>query len=94
MPYALRPHIELERPGRERLSVEAPEGVSDFVDLQHSLCASLLLDLRKLSIHLVAVDHSVDDDMPDVEALRAELARHSVRDRAMRRLGGCEGGEP
>ena len=39
------------------------------------------------------VDRAVDDDVRDVDALRPELARHALRQRAQRVLGAGEGGE-
>ena len=38
-----------------------------------------------------AVDHGVDHDVGDVDSRRPQIARHRLREAALRRLGGGEG---
>ena len=57
---------------------------------QHAALPGALLRAWKARQQLVALDHSVDDHVRDVQALRPELAREPVRERAQRRLRGSE----
>src|SRR5262245_32922818 len=88
-----RPQIQLQRPRTPGLRVDLPVRLRDRVRRQHAVFAEPLLELRHAAVHLVAVDDAVDHDVRDVDALRAELARHAVGNCAQARLGRREGGE-
>ena len=49
--------------------------------------------LGEVAADELGVDGAVDDDVRDVDALRPELARHALRQRAQRMLGAGERGE-
>ena len=75
------------------LRVQVPVRVGDGVRAEHAVLALLLLVLGHALVDLIAVDPAVDDAVGDVDALRAEVARHRLRDRAQPGLGRGEGGE-
>src|SRR5258705_13187061 len=80
-----RPHLDFPRPGAARLVDEVQERGGDRVGIEQARGL-----VRGLSPPL-APDAAVDHDMPDVDALRLQLARHALREPAQRELAHGEG---
>src|SRR5256884_9903998 len=91
------PDLALERPGIARLLVNLPMGFSDRggahqpagVEIGERRVALALLDAIA---HPFGVDPGVDDQMRDMDALRAELAGGALRHRAQPEFGAGERG--
>ena len=64
--------------------------VGDVVDRDQAVFAALLGDGGRRGGDAFAVDRAVDDDVADVNPLRAELARHRLGDRLEPGLAGGE----
>src|SRR5947209_13845726 len=91
------PDLALERPGIARLLVNLPIGLADRggahqpagVEIGERRVALALLDAIA---HPFGVDPGVDDQMGDMDALRAELAGGALRHRAQPEFGAGERG--
>ena len=83
--FFVRPQVELVRPGGAVLPVEEPVGVRDGLGREQAVIALRLDEPRRGRAQALAVDAAVDDDVRHVDALRAELARHALGDRASAR---------
>src|ERR1700730_9896372 len=89
--------LALERPGVGRLLIDLPISLGDRgrphpptrIELGESRLALPLLDPLA---HPRGVDTGVDDQMGDVDVLRTEFPRRTLRHRAQAELGAGEGG--
>src|SRR5689334_5577828 len=72
------------------LPVDVPVRLGDGVEIEHPAFALRLDELRRIGAKPLAVDAAVDDAVSDVDARRAELARHRLHDHAKPGLGGRE----
>ena len=81
------------RPGAAVLVVQHPIGVGDGGDVEHAVGAARFFQLRPQAQEALALDAAVDHDVADMNVLRPEFARHALRQRPQRRLGGYERGK-
>src|SRR3954447_8106567 len=85
---AERPDLDIERPGGARLMRDVPDLRRDVARLDEKV-------VGRIRAHLAGpgdIDHGVDDDVSDVDALRSELARdrfgqHALSGLARRKAG-------
>src|SRR5882762_4320727 len=61
-------------------AVDLPIGFGDRVDPEQPVIAAFLDQLRGASMQSLAVDPAIDDDVSDVETLRAVFPRHALGD--------------
>jgi len=76
--------------GGTRLRVYLPKGFGDRRDAEPPVLAAFLEQARIAAEEALAADPAVDDDVCDTNAVRPELARHTLGDCAQARLGGLE----
>src|ERR1700722_7926930 len=86
------PDLALERPGVARLLINLPIGLGNRFRLHQPSRIEigegrLPLSLLNPLAHPGGVDAGIDDQMGDMDALRAELARRTLRDGAQAELG-------
>src|SRR6266702_1552784 len=79
--------VEFERPGAAVLMVQHPIGIGDGGDVEEAVRATRILQFRPQAEQAIALDAAVDDDVPDMDSLRPEFARHALGERTQRRLG-------
>src|SRR5438445_1222617 len=79
------PQLDPPGPGAARLLQHVPVTLRDGVGVKHGMRA-----IRGFGTHRAA-DAAVDDKMPDVNALRRQLARHALREPAQRELAHRKG---
>ncbi len=60
---------------------EIPVAVSDRIGIQHAVGAQSVGERGHAGEHLVAGDHTVDENVRDVQALRTELPGQTLRER-------------
>src|SRR6185369_13405973 len=89
-----RSQVELEGPGVAWLLVEIPVVLGDVIRIEDPVLVLLRVPGREVVADERGVDRSVDDDVRDMDVLRAELARHALGERAKRMLGARERAEP
>ena len=75
------------------LLMQLPVGLGDGLGAQDAVAVLERVALGKVAADELGVDRAVDHHVRDVDALRPELARHALRQRAQRVLGAGEGGE-
>src|SRR5262249_32413181 len=75
-----RTQVDFLRPGRRSLPMDLPVSLGDGVNVEEPILAALLDRFRSPAAQTLTVDSPVDDDMRDVDAVRAILSRHSLRD--------------
>ena len=80
-------------PGAARLGVQVPVVVGDVLGVEDAGAVLQRIALGEVLGDEGGVDGTVDDDVRDVDALRPELARQALRQRAQRMLGAGEGGK-
>src|SRR5580700_6080137 len=81
-----RPQLDLPGPSAVRLMQDVQIGRGNRVRIEHAR-----LPIGRLRPAL-ALDPAVNDEMRDMDALRAELARHALRQTAQRELAHGEWG--
>src|SRR5689334_5532342 len=82
-----RPEVDLVRPRRPRLPMDLPIRLRDRVDAEQAVLAAFGQQLRPAAQQPLAKDAAVDDDVGDMQALRAELAGHALGDHPEAGLG-------
>jgi hypothetical protein len=63
-----------------------PVSFGDGADFEHAALSELLNDAWKQGPHPLSIDRAVNDDVCNMNALWAELARHALCDHAQTRL--------
>ena len=74
------------RPGAALLRVQVPVIVDDGLDLEQAVGTDLLQPVGHARQETVALDAAIDDDVCDVNALRAEFAGHGLNHQAQAAL--------
>src|SRR5215471_397141 len=75
-----RTQVDFLRPGRRSLPMDLPVSLGDGVNVEEPILAALLDRFRSPAAQTLTVDSPIDDDMRDVDAVRAILSRHALRD--------------
>jgi hypothetical protein len=76
------PQVEFVRPGIARLRVQHPVAVGDVIGIQDAVAVLQRITLGEVAADELGVDGAIDHDVRDVNALRAQLARHRLGQRA------------
>jgi hypothetical protein len=71
-----RAHVDLKRPGFVVVPVEKSVALDDTLYIDHSVLAGV--SVREAFAYLFTIDGTVDDDMADMDALRAVFFRHRL----------------
>src|SRR5258708_23010683 len=71
-----RAHVDHKRPGMVVMPVEKSVALDDALYIDHSVLADV--SVREAFAYLFTIDGTVDDDMADMDALRAVFFRHRL----------------
>ena len=69
------------------LRIEVPVGVGNGVNIQHAVVPFLFFEVGEARIEYRAINAAVNNNVGDVNALRAPISCHSLGQRSQRRFG-------